>query len=124
MLTGGLYKYSKHLVRRKLHLIFIVCFCYKVILLQFFRLSIGFYNIFVTNCKDCNINHQYSLHNSFLFHSYSSPFSHFKISLASSFIRDRYPCPIHTSPLISKSTVLFSLILSTILANFNVSLSE
>ena len=79
MLTGGVYKYSKHLDRRKLHLIFInnkYFFLFVLVMKSnnttFLSLVKGlaqyFINIFVTNCKDCNINHQYSLHISLKLH--------------------------------------------------------
>ena len=63
MLTGGVYKYSKHLDRRKLHLIFIVnkyFFLFVLVmksnitmdLLLVNRKTQYFINIFVTICKD------------------------------------------------------------------------
>ena len=85
-----MYKYSKHLVRRKLHLIFIVnkyfllfVLVIKLIILQLIALSRGKRNIFVTNCKDCNINHQYSLHISLKLHKHVYQFvlSTFRLAL-------------------------------------------
>lgn len=63
MLTGGVYKYSKHLDRRKLHLIFInnkYFFLFVLVMKSnnttFLSLVKGlaqyFSKYFVTNCKD------------------------------------------------------------------------